>query len=131
MRAAGVQELLLPGYVEGAQQFLSGLHLYLQPSRSEGFGNGVHEAMVAALPVLASAVGDLRYNITDEVNGLVVPPENEVALADALHRLLSRPERLEGMGKAARSFVFENFSQQRFEDSGAELFRRMQASATR
>lgn len=124
-RAAGVDNLEMPGFVEAPREFLAGLHLYLQPSRSEGFCIAAHEAMVAGLPVLASAVGEMPHTIVPGVTGLTVPPLDATALADALRQLLSQPERLHGMGVAARAHVLEKFSHQRFVAAGEELFRRM------
>jgi glycosyltransferase involved in cell wall biosynthesis len=124
-RAAGITNVELPGFVEQPKQFLAGLHLYLQPSRSEGFCIAAHEAMVAGLPVLASAVGEMSSTIVPGVTGLAVPPLNPVALAGALRHLLSHPESLHAMGVAARTHVLERFSSQRFVAAGEELFRRM------
>ncbi len=128
-RAAGITELQLPGYTGNPEQFLASLHLYLQPSRSEGFCNAAHEAMTAALPVLASAVGEMPQSIVDAVTGFTVPPADPTALADGMRRLLSRPEQLQQMGAAARVRVLERFSGQRFVASGTELFHRMAASS--
>ena len=126
--AAGV-DVVLSGFAERPQPFLAGLHLYLQPSRSEGFCIAAHEAMVAGLPVLACAVGEMPHTLVDDVTGRVVPPDDPAALADALQALLSRPERLHEMGVAARARVLQRCSPQRFAAAGAELFRRMRAAS--
>lgn len=126
-RAAGIGELVLPGFNAQSRQFLAGLHVYLQPSRSEGFCIGAHEAMAAALPVLASAVGEMPRTIIEDVTGYTVPPANAAALADGLRRLLSQPDRLQLMGVAARARVLERFPRQRFVAAGQELFHRMEA----
>ncbi|MEO8316542.1 MAG: glycosyltransferase family 4 protein [Pseudomonadota bacterium] len=122
---AGVQELLLPGYIDQPLQFLAGLHLYLQPSRSEGMCIAAHEAMTAALPVLASAVGELPHSVLEGVTGMTVPAADVATLADGLHRLLSRPEQLQQMGAKARQRMLERYSEARFVAAGTELFKRM------
>jgi glycosyltransferase involved in cell wall biosynthesis len=127
-RAAGITNIELPGFVEQPRQFLAGLHLYLQPSRSEGFCIAAHEAMVAGLPVLASSVGEMARTLVPGVTGLLVPPLDPVALAGALRHLLSHPESLHAMGMTARVHVLERFSNQRFIAAGDELFRRMSAA---
>jgi glycosyltransferase involved in cell wall biosynthesis len=128
-RAAGVDTLRLPGFADHPQQFLAGLHLYLQPSRSEGFCIAAHEAMAAGLPVLASAVGEIPHTMLDGITGRLVPPRDPAALADALQAMLAAPERLHEMGAAARARVLERCSPQRFLAAGTELFTRMIAAS--
>jgi len=54
------------------------------PSRREGFGMVVAEALAAGRPVVASAVGAAPAFITDGTNGRLVPPDDAAALFDAL-----------------------------------------------
>jgi glycosyltransferase involved in cell wall biosynthesis len=123
-----VKELRLTGYADRPQEFLAGLHLYLQPSRSEGFCIAAHEAMVAALPVLGSAVGEMPHSIQDGITGHVVPPDNPEALADRLHQLLCDPAALHRMGNAARSVVMERFSEAQFIAAGTAAISRLDAA---
>lgn len=122
---AGVNNINLIGYVNEPRQFLQGLHLYLQPSRSEGFCIAAHEAMTAGLPVIGSAVGEMPYSIQNNVSGLTVPPHNPHALAKALRDLLTAPERLEAMGQNAREFMLENYSRAHFTEIGRAIFNRI------
>ncbi len=124
-QAAGITQLSMPGYTTDPRQFLAGLHLYLQPSRREGFCIAAHEAMVAGLPVLASAVGELPHSIVDGGTGILVPPRDVSALATRLRGMLSQPEQLHQLGSAARVRVFERFSAQRFAAAGAAVFERL------
>jgi glycosyltransferase involved in cell wall biosynthesis len=123
--AAGLENVSLPGFAERPREFLAGLHLYLQPSRSEGLCIAAHEAMQAGLPVVASTVGELPYSIRDGETGLVTPPGNVQALAHALTWLLSRPERLAGMGAAGRARVLERFGEAAFARAGADVVARL------
>ncbi len=125
----GVTELVMPGYVDRPWDFLAGLHLYLQPSRSEGFCIAAHEAMAAGLPVLASAVGEIPYSIQDGVTGHVVPPRDAAALADRLGTMLADPGRLHVMGIQARQHILDRFSIDRFTRTGTEIMRRIAPSA--
>ncbi|WP_176594782.1 glycosyltransferase family 4 protein [Sphingobium sp. EM0848] len=129
-RQAGLDNLHFTGFEPAPHQFLSTLHLYLQPSRSEGFCIAAHEALTAGLPVIASAVGELPYSIRQQVTGLTVPAADIDALADALARLLSAPKRLAQMGQAARADMLERFSWDRFAATGTAIMERIrQASA--
>ncbi|MDB5738822.1 MAG: group 1 glycosyl transferase [Sphingomonas bacterium] len=113
------------GYSDDPRRMLAGLHLYVQPSRSEGLCVAAHEAMQAGLPVIASAVGQLPYSIAQGESGLTVPPGNPRALADALAALLAAPERLGAMGERARRDVLERFGSARFEAAGLAILDRL------
>lgn len=120
-REAGVEGLRLPGYTENPRAFLAGLHLYAQPSRSEGFCIAAHEALTAGLPVLASAVGEMPHSIREGVSGYTVPPGDVEALAARLAQLLADPARLHAMGQAARADMLDRFSKARFDAAGAAI----------
>ncbi|WP_313807370.1 glycosyltransferase [Sphingobium sp.] len=127
---AGLDSLSFTGFEPQADQFLSRLHLYVQPSRSEGFCIAAHEAMTAGLPVIASAVGELPWSIRQDVTGLTVPPAEIDALAKALAALLSAPGRLSQMGQAARADMLARFSWDHFAATGSAIIERIrQASA--
>jgi glycosyltransferase involved in cell wall biosynthesis len=123
--AAGLENVRLTGFESRPKDFLASLHLYLQPSRSEGLCIAVHEAMQAGVPTLVSAVGELPYSVHDGETGLVVPPDNPDVLAHALTWLLAHPERLAGMGAAARARVLDQFSGASFARAGAEIMARL------
>ena len=115
----------LAGYVERPRDFLAGLHLYLQPSRSEGLCVAAHEAMQAGLPVIASAVGELAYSIVPGESGWLVPPGEAAALATALEQAIGAPDRLAAMGVAGRTRLFDRFGPARFEQAGRAIVERM------
>lgn len=118
---AGLENVTFTGYVEDSGAFLSGLHLYLQPSRSEGFCIAAHEALTAGLPVLASAVGELPHSIRSGITGLTVPPRDVEALADGLGHMLRDPAALHAMGQKAREEMLDRFSEQRFAATGLSI----------
>jgi len=73
---------------------LAALDVFVMPSRHEGLGVAILEAMAMALPVVASAVGGIPETVADGRTGLLVPPEDPGSLAGALSRVLSgeRPD---------------------------------------
>jgi len=73
-------------------------HFYFSPLK-------VYEYMAAGLPVVASAIGQLEKLITPGVNGLLVPPGDAAALAEALERLCGDHELRARLGLAARAKV--------------------------
>jgi glycosyltransferase involved in cell wall biosynthesis len=121
-KAAGVQNISFTGYVADPARFLASLHLYLQPSRSEGFCIAAHEAMTAGLPVIASAVGELPWTIKAGKTGFLVPPGHAEGLAAALRDLLMNPSQLAGMGEAARRDIMNRYSLEKFAANGKAIF---------
>ncbi len=124
-QAAGVA-IEFAGFAD-PRAFLATCHLYVQPSRSEGMCIAAHEAMVAGVPVAASAVGELPLSIVDGDTGALVAPGDPAALALALDRLLAAPERLAAMGDAARARVLDRFGADRFRATAAALVARLAA----
>jgi len=125
---AGLDALRLAGFVDSPRRWLSGLHAYLQPSRSEGLCIAAHEAMQAGLPTIVSAVGELPYSVVPGQTGWVVPPADPRALAAALKDLLSNPDRLGDMGLAAYERLFARFGAEAFEAAGAAVLARLSLS---
>ena len=62
--------------------------LFAFPSVAEGLGIALMEAMAAGLPVVATSADGIPEVVTDEVDGLLLPPRDPKALAAALLRLL-------------------------------------------
>ncbi|GLC28481.1 glycosyl transferase [Roseisolibacter agri] len=78
-------------------------------SKHEGFPNTVVEAMAAARPVVATAVGGVPDALVASETGLLVPPGDARALADAIAALLADPARAEQMGAAGVARAREVF----------------------
>jgi glycosyltransferase involved in cell wall biosynthesis len=72
---------------ERLPSLLKSFHLVVVPSLSEGFGWVALESMAVGVPVIASNVDGLKENVTNEVTGLLVPPDPH-KLAKAIKRLL-------------------------------------------
>jgi glycosyltransferase involved in cell wall biosynthesis len=68
----------------------------------------VYEYMAAGLPVVASRVGQLAELIRPGDNGLLCPPGDAAALAEALVQLWQRPALRRRLGEAARADVLQN-----------------------
>jgi glycosyltransferase involved in cell wall biosynthesis len=94
----------------------------LQPSLYEGFGLSVLEAMGSGLPVVASRVGGIPEMVTHGSTGLLIPPADEVAMAEAIELLLADPKLRRSMGDAARNHVRTSFSEARFVKSVNDLY---------
>jgi len=118
----GLEEIVsLPGHIEHPEVVLARATLLVQPSRSEGFGSSVLDALALGIPVVASDAGGLPESLA-QGGGLLVPAGDAAALADAIHALLLDPaqrERLSGDGRIAA----EGFSIPRLVSRTVEVYR--------
>jgi glycosyltransferase involved in cell wall biosynthesis len=119
------KRFVLRGSTKEIPAFLQGLDVAVLCSRSEGMPNAVLEYMAAERAIVATAVGGTVHLIDDGVHGLLVPPNDPVALAAAIDRLLGDSELRARLGHAARRRVEEQFSRaamvRRFENFYEDL----------
>jgi glycosyltransferase involved in cell wall biosynthesis len=80
------------------------------PSLYEGFGLPAAEAMACGLPVVATTGGALPEVVEDGVTGILVPPADARALADAIDNLMRDAQLRQRMGEAGRHRVVEKFN---------------------
>ena len=80
------------------------------PSLSESFGMVLLEAMACKKPVIGSNVGGIPYVIDNDQNGLLVPPKDPQALADAIIKILTNPQLAKKMGEEGYEKVIKNFT---------------------
>lgn len=88
---------------------LAAMDIFCMPSRTEGFPNGLGEAMALGLPCVATEVGDTRFLVGD--TAVLVPAQDEQALAQELLTVirLTEQQRVE-MGNKAKIRVMAEFS---------------------
>lgn len=122
----GLTNVHFAGYMNDTVAFLRSCHLYVQPSRGEGFCIAAHEAMNMGLPVMGSAVGEMNHSIREGVTGWKIHPDRPHELAAALEKALRHPERLADMGRAARELVMQRFNPQAFARAGGDILGRME-----
>ena len=108
----------LPGRVPDVAAWLRRASVYVQPSRWEGFGLGVLEAMISGLPVVATNVSSLPELVVDGETGVLVPPDDPAALARGIERALASPQ----MGAAGHERARREFSVARMADRTAALY---------
>ncbi len=107
--AEGVVKWLGP--VQDMAALLRQVHIFTLPSTyREGLPKAVLEAMATGRPVVATDIPGCREAVIDNETGILVPPNNPHAMADALAKLIEAPELRARLGAAGRTRVEENFS---------------------
>lgn len=112
------------GYVDDVPALLRRSTLYVQPSRRpEPFGIALVEAMSYGLACIATDIGGPRDIIEPGETGILVPPGDACALADAIERLWSDEPLRSRLGSAAASDVRERFSIERTAKATIDIYR--------
>lgn len=102
----------LTGKVDDPLPIYAAIDVLLFPSKREGLPNVLLEASAMAVPGVASAVPGCIDVIEDGVTGLLVPPDDIVAMASAVERYLRDPVLRRSHGEAARERVMQVFRQE-------------------
>ncbi|GIP56808.1 glycosyltransferase family 4 protein [Paenibacillus sp. FSL W8-0186] len=94
-------ETIFYGYTLHPEEFMPFFDIFVLPSRAEAFGSVFAEAALCNLALVGTKIGGIAEQIEDGVNGLLVQPEDHLALAGALEKLIADEEyrsRLAGTG---------------------------------
>ncbi len=102
---------IFTGFYDDLPGALHAMDCFVQPSIDhEGFPTAVLEAQAAGLPVIASNIGGTHETMADGTTGLLVPPGDADALAEALRALATDPVRRSEMAAAARAHIENRFT---------------------
>ena len=121
-RALGISERVrFIGESRDVAPILAGHDLFVLPSRSEAFPNALIEAMATALPVVATDVGGIP-EVVRPGSGLLVRPNDERVLADAVLALMDDPAAAAALGRAARADVERHYTIDRMVERFEQLY---------
>lgn len=87
------QTVCLLGFQEKPHFFLRHFDLFVLSSCLEGLGTSILDAFAAGIPVVATRTGGIPEAVEDGVSGLLVPPRDARALAQAMEGLIQNPSR--------------------------------------
>lgn len=114
------------GRREDMPAVLASSHVVCLPSyRGEGLPKVLLEAAACGRPLVATDVPGCREIVIDGGNGLLVPPRDAPALADAIGRLLADPDLRAAMGRRGRELVEAQFSEERVVAQTLALYREL------
>jgi len=116
------QDIIFTGKRYDILQVLSLFDVFVLPSVAEGTPLVILEAMAMEKPVVATDVGAVSEQMVDGVTGIIVPPKNPKAMAEAVIYLLEHPEERIKMGEKGRGRVKEMFSLERCVEGHKKLY---------
>ncbi len=119
------ESVLWAGWFDETAPIFADIDVACVPSWEEPFGLVVTEAMSMQCPVVGYTSGALPEIIANGEEGLLVPPKDIPALADAIIGLLKDPENRRKMGRKGRERVLKQFTPQRQAEEVAEIYRRI------
>src|SRR6267378_1347742 len=105
IKARGLGErIALVGAVDDRRldEFYAGADIFVLPSRHEGYGMAFSEAIAHGLPVVGTTAGAIPETVPNDA-GLLVPPDDSDALAQALRRLIEQPGERRRLAAGARA----------------------------
>ncbi len=120
-RLAG-EGVYLPGRVGDVAAWYRRAELLVHPARWEGFGLALLEAMLAGKPVVATRVSSAPEIVADGETGLLVPPEDPAALAEAVALLLADRGLATAMGAAGLARAEREFSVAKMTGRAAAIY---------
>jgi glycosyltransferase involved in cell wall biosynthesis len=100
--ARGLDNLEFAGFVDDVGSFLAAFDLFILPSRREGLGSTLLDAMERGLPIVASRVGGVPEIVHDGENGLLIDPERPDQLKAAILRLRAAKALRRKLGECGR-----------------------------
>ena len=104
------RRIVFLGKVSDINAFLAMLDVFVLPSEWEGMPVALMEAMLAGKPVIATKVGDVPNLVSDQKEGLLIPPCDVSELVKAIAWLIQHPVEGKQMGQRAKKKIIQDFS---------------------
>jgi len=110
-RAGLMEKFRFLGFTDRVADCLQAMDIFVLPSYREGFPRSVLEAMSSALPVVTTSIRGCREAVVAGETGLIVPPRDSAALAQAVASLIENPSLARKMGVAGRARAIDCYDQ--------------------
>jgi glycosyltransferase involved in cell wall biosynthesis len=127
IRSAAEHGVRFLGMRDDVDRLYGAMDMFVLPSWREGFPRAAMEAAASGLPVIATDVRGCRQVVDDGVTGLLVPPRDGGALAEAVRALGDDPDRRQRMGEAAVGQARSDFDERRVVEIVVDTYRRVAA----
>lgn len=113
--------LIDSAYAEEKTFWLKRMNVFLMPSLDEGFGLALTEAMTLAKPVIASDIDPFKEIIRNNINGYLIPVENQTKWVKTIYNLISSEKLSKRIASNAKKTVDNNFNWERTYDLNYEV----------
>lgn len=107
-------EVILPGFVQNTSDYLAAADVVVIPSLVEPFPRVGLEAMALSKPIVGTTVGGMQEQTVSGETGMLVPPGNSEAIADALQKLAANKNLLLSLGQAGFRRYEESFTSEAY-----------------
>ena len=125
-KSLGIQDrLLLTGHRRDIRDMMAAMDIAVIPSLLEGFPMVTLEAMAMERPIVATAIDGITEQISDGVEGLLVPARDPGALARAIKRMADDPPLARALANRARKRVVDDFSVQKMITETVKVYERL------
>jgi L-malate glycosyltransferase len=104
------KQVVFAGYLPDVQNLIYCFDIFVLPSLQEALPLAIAEAMSMGKPIVATNVGGMPEQVTDGQTGFIVPPQDSLALAVGIDRLISDPVLLTDFGKCGYARYREKFA---------------------
>ena len=126
VRSLGVENMVsFLGFRKDAADLIAAADLLVLPSLAEAFGLVLTEAIYLGTPVVATRVGGIPEIVEDGRDGVLVPPADTGALAEAISSLLADPDRRSAMAGAGRERMIARFQFQDMVNSYETIYQEL------
>jgi glycosyltransferase involved in cell wall biosynthesis len=116
------KHVLLPGFRTDVLGCMKGFDLFAMSSVTEGLGTSLLDAMACSKAIVATRAGGIPEIVDENVNGMLVPPRDHVAMARSIVELLKDEPRRRRMGQAGFARVRERFTVERMVAATAAVY---------
>ncbi len=115
----------LAGFRQDILPLMQGFEIFVFPSYAEGLGTAMLDAMALGKPVVAARSGGIPEVVQEGQTGLLVPPHDSQALAEAISYLLQHPTHAQALGEAGRQRVQQYFTAERMACTTLQAYQRI------
>jgi glycosyltransferase involved in cell wall biosynthesis len=119
------KHVFLAGFRPDILSVHKGFDIFVMSSVTEGLGTSLLDAMACGKPIVATTAGGMPEVVAEGATGLLVPPRDHQAMAEAIVKLLTNPELRARMGAAGVARVRAKFSAERMVQDTLEVYRRV------